>query len=191
MTPQPPRPPSTLVAPASSRLLGFPVAQALLPVLLGFVTQPFLFTLSREGPVLFGSYNSTPHPAITRHSERSPRSEESLFALRLTRISSDGILGSTHPATPQPLILRLSDQDSRRISTPASCLSINGAPCGQCELLSSRPERPGIFFRAAVWRAGPRSGGTLAITQPFFQSMEAPPSVLATRHSSLATISTP
>jgi len=28
--------------------------------------------------------------------------------------------------------------------------------------LSSRPERPDFFFRAALWRVGPRSGGIVA-----------------------------
>jgi len=28
--------------------------------------------------------------------------------------------------------------------------------------MSSRPERPDYFFRAALWRVGPRSGGIMA-----------------------------
>src|SRR5258706_15630612 len=40
--------------------------------------------------------------------------------------------------------------------------NLDFASAARSTLLSSRPERPGFFLRAALWRAGSRSGGTTA-----------------------------
>src|SRR5258707_1908100 len=40
--------------------------------------------------------------------------------------------------------------------------NLDFASAARSTLLSSRPQRPGFFLRAALWRAGSRSGGTTA-----------------------------
>ena len=54
-----------------------------------------------------------------------------------------------------------------------------------CLVLSSRPERPDFFFRAAVWRVGPRSGG---ISPPLSRQLPllASPNNVLRGHPSLA-----
>ncbi len=76
----------------------------------------------------------------SRHSERSPRSEESLLDLN----------ASSSPNPP--------DRRSPFADRPSSsALSLTTRHF--FSQLSFRPERPGFFFRAAFWRAGWRSGG--------------------------------
>jgi hypothetical protein len=59
--------------------------------------------------------------------------------------------------------VRLTPRPGRRSRRPVFCSPSSSGSAhsyfASCPALSSRPERPDLFFRAAFWRVGPRSGG--------------------------------
>src|SRR5208282_3353559 len=71
----------------------------------------------------------------------------------------------TAPQNPAPQS-RPAPSSSAPALSPSFSLQPHPCLSPRLNLLSSRPKWPGLFFRAAFWRAGPRSGGIVATPPP-------------------------